>query len=97
MKPTTLSIQMTTSDKNEGNLNPADILLQTNPFNTDTDGHRKSPYSRGIRIERDELRENARVFLPQGQSKLSVIMRCQYKAESVKRVLTVFLHSTCVY
>ena len=44
MKPTTMSIQMTTSDRNEGNFNPVDILLSTNLLNTDTEGYRKSPY-----------------------------------------------------
>ena len=44
MKPTTLSIQMTTSGGNEGNVNPVDILLLINLLNTDTEGYRKSPY-----------------------------------------------------
>ena len=33
-----------------------------------------------VRIKRVEFRENVRAFFPQGQSKLSVIMRCRYKA-----------------
>ena len=33
-----------------------------------------------VRIKRVEFRENVRAFFPQGQSKLSVIMRCPYKA-----------------
>ena len=33
----------------------------------------------GVRIKHVELRENVRVFIPQGQSKLSVIMRCLYE------------------
>ena len=44
MKPTTLSIQMTTSGGNEGKVNPVDILLSINLLNTDTEGYRKSPY-----------------------------------------------------
>ena len=32
-----------------------------------------------VRIKRVEFRENVRAFFPQGQSKLSVIMRCPYK------------------
>ena len=33
-----------------------------------------------VRIKRVEFRENVRAFFPQGQSKLSVIMRCPCKA-----------------
>ena len=33
-----------------------------------------------VRIKQVEFRENVRAFFPQGQSKLSVIMRCPYKA-----------------
>ena len=43
------------------------------PNNTDTEGTIES-----VRTKRVEFRENARVFFPQGQSKLSVIMRYPY-------------------
>ena len=33
----------------------------------------------GVWIKQVELQENVRVFIPQGQSKLSVIMRCLYE------------------
>ena len=33
----------------------------------------------GVGVKRDGLREYARAILPQGQSKLFVIMRCQYE------------------
>ena len=49
-------------------------------------GHRKCPYQRRVCIKRVEFRENENAFSPQGQNKLSVIMRCPY----VKRGLTVF-------
>ena len=50
-------------------------MLQSNPVNTDTEGAMES-----VRFKRVEFRENVRAFFPQGQSKLSVIMRCRYKA-----------------
>ena len=42
----------------------------------------KRPYvlTQGVRIKRIEFRENLRAFFPQGQSKMSVIMRGLYKA-----------------
>ena len=47
--------------------------VQSNPVNTDTE-----EAILGVRIKRVEFRENVRAFFPQGQSKLSVIMRCPY-------------------
>ena len=49
-------------------------------------GNRKCPYQRRVCIKRVEFRENVKAFFPQGQNKLSVIMRCPY----IKRGLTVF-------
>ena len=34
----------------------------------------------GVSIKQVEFRENVRIFFPQGQRKLSVIMRCPYQA-----------------
>ena len=45
--------------------------LQSNSVIMDTEGVIES-----VRIKWVEFRENARAFFPQGQSKLSVIMRC---------------------
>ena len=45
--------------------------VQSNPVNTDIEGVIES-----VLIKRVEVRENVRAFFPQGQSKLSVIMRC---------------------
>ena len=53
--------------------------VQSNPVNTDTE-----EAILGVRIKWVEFRENVRAFFPQGQSKLSVIMRCPYKRVSVK-------------
>ena len=47
--------------------------VQSNPVNTDTE-----EAILGVRIKWVELRENVRAFFAQGQSKLSVIMRCPY-------------------
>ena len=43
-------------------------------------GHKKSLRCplKGVRIKRVEFKETVRVFLPQGQRKLSVIMRRPY-------------------
>ena len=49
--------------------------MQWNPVNTDTEGAIES-----VRIMWVEFRENVRAFFPQGQSKLSVIMRCPNQA-----------------
>ena len=43
----------------------------------------------GVRINQVEFRETVRAYFPQGQSKLSVIMRRLYKEVSLKRSLTV--------
>ena len=48
-------------------------MIQLNLVNTDTEGPIES-----VRIKRVEFRENVKAFFPQGQSKLSVIMRCLY-------------------
>ena len=53
-------------------------------FYTDTKGAIK-----GVRIYQVELRENLRTLFPQGQSKLSVIMRHQYYAGVRKKGITV--------
>ena len=34
----------------------------------------------GVDIKQVEFRENVRAFIPQGQSKLSIIMMCRYEA-----------------
>ena len=47
-------------------------IIQSNPVNTDTKGSIESV------PKRVEFRENFRAFSLQGQSKLSVIMRCPY-------------------
>ena len=47
--------------------------LQSNRVKTDIEGAIES-----VRIKRVEFRKNVRAFFPQGQSKLSVIMRCPY-------------------
>ena len=47
-------------------------IIQSNPVNTDTKGTIESV------PKRVQLRENLRAFFLQGQSKLSVIMRCPY-------------------
>ena len=49
-------------------------LLRSNPVNTDTGGATES-----VCIKQVEWGENVRAFFPQGQSELSVIMRCPYK------------------
>ena len=55
--------------------------VQSNSVNTDTEGTmEKGPYKRGVRIKPVEFRENIRAFFPQGQSKLSIKMRCLYYA-----------------
>ena len=45
-------------------------------FNTDTEGAIESVRIDGVSV----FRENIRVFFSQGQSKLSVILMCPYKA-----------------
>ena len=47
-------------------------IIQSNPVNTDTKGTIESV------PKRVEFRKNLRTFFLQGQSKLSVIMRCPY-------------------
>ena len=47
-------------------------ITQSNPVNTDTKGTIESV------PKRVQFRENLRAFFLQGQSKLSVIMRCPY-------------------
>ena len=47
-------------------------IIQSNPVNTDTKGTIESV------PKRVQFRENLRAFFLQGQSKLSVIMRCPY-------------------
>ena len=54
-------------------------MIQSNLVNTDTEGDIES-----VRVNRVEFRENVGAFFPQGQSKLSVIMRCLYK-EGVRK------------
>ena len=49
--------------------------IQSNLVNTDTENAIES-----VRIKPVEFREIARAFNPRGQSKLSVIMRCPFKA-----------------
>ena len=52
---------------------------QSNSVSTDTDGTiEKGPYKRGVRCKPVEFRENIRVFFSQGQSKLSIKMRCPH-------------------
>ena len=51
---------------------------------TDTEGGIES-----VRIKRVEFRENIKALFPQGQTKLSVIVRCPYKAGVRKMGLTV--------
>jgi len=50
-------------------------VAQSNPINTDTEGAIES-----VRIKCIEFKENVRAFFPQGRSKLSIIIRCPYKA-----------------
>ena len=54
--------------------------VQLNPVILDTEGAienvRISTW--GVHNKQVEFRENVRAFLPHGQSKLSVIMRCPY-------------------
>ena len=45
--------------------------VESNPVNTEMEGAIES-----FHIKQVEFRENVRAFFPQGQSKLSVIMRC---------------------
>ena len=52
--------------------------IQSKPLYGRWGGHRKCPYWQGIRIKRVEFRDKVRAFFPQGQSKLSVIIRCLY-------------------
>ena len=47
--------------------------VHSNPVNTDTE-----EAILGVRIKQVEFREKVGTFFPQGQSKLSVIMRCPY-------------------
>ena len=47
--------------------------VHSNPINTDTE-----EAILGVRIKQVEFREKVGTFFPQGQSKLSVIMRCPY-------------------
>ena len=58
------------------------VDIQSNLFNKDTEGTIKSVRINelGVSIKRVEFRENVRAFFPQGQSKLSVLMRCPYLA-----------------
>ena len=51
-------------------------LVQANPVNTDTEGAMKS--GRVDKVYVLSIKENVRAFFPQGQSKLSVIMRYLY-------------------
>ena len=53
-------------------------IMQSDPVNMDTEGHRKCLYQQGFRIKCVEFRENVRPFFPQGQSKRSVMTRCLY-------------------
>ena len=54
-------------------------ITQSNSVNTDTEGTmEKGPYKRGVRIKPVEFREIIRALFSQGQSKLSIKMRCLY-------------------
>ena len=53
-----------------------EFLLGSNHVNTGTEGGREN-----VRIKRVEFREDVRAFFLQGQSKLSVVMRCPYISE----------------
>ena len=48
-------------------------MIQLNLVNTETEGPIES-----VHIKRIEFRENVWAFFSQGQSKLSLIMRCPY-------------------
>ena len=53
--------------------------LQSNLVNTDTEGVIESArINGGVSIKRVEFRDNVMAFLPHGQRKLSVIMKCPY-------------------
>ena len=53
--------------------------IQSNPVNKDTERAIESvPVKRDVRIKLVEFKENVRAFFSQGQSKLSVIIRCPY-------------------
>ena len=57
------------------------LQLQSNSVNTDTEGAIESVHINGVSLLSGlNLKKNARTFLPQRQSKLSVIMMCPYKA-----------------
>ena len=50
-------------------------------LNKDTEGAIENVHiNGGVRIKRVDFRENVRAFFPQGQSKLSIIMRRPYLA-----------------
>ena len=54
--------------------------MQSNPIGTDTEGTIESAHIQGVVriIKWIEFRQNVRAFFPQGQNKLSVIVRCSY-------------------
>ena len=57
------------------------LQLQSNSVNTDTEGAIESVHINGVSLLSGlNLKKNVRTFLPQRQSKLSVIMMCAYKA-----------------
>ena len=58
------------------------VDIQSNLFNKDTGGVVKSVSINElrVRIKGVKFRENVRAFCPQGERKLSVIMRCPYLA-----------------
>ena len=51
----------------------AGFTVQSNPVNTETEGAIER-----VCIKQVEFREYVRIFFPQGQRKLSIIMRCLY-------------------
>ena len=53
--------------------------LQSNPLNTGIEGGIDSVLINGVSVLSGmNFKENARAFFPQGQGKVSVIMRCPY-------------------
>ena len=53
--------------------------IQSNPVNADTERAIEGvPVKTGVRIKLVQFRKYVRAFFPQGQRKLSVIMRCPY-------------------
>ena len=53
-----------------------DILLRSNPVNTDTEGATESVHINGCLYWASWIKREFKGFFSQGQSKLSVIMRC---------------------